>query len=95
MTSPVTDSLQADLARLNAARGGHTCHTLHALSKLDSDDSAAVLAAMDTPVSSADLARLLNRYTGASLTGTQVARHRRRGQANGCKCPRDGDGTSA
>lgn len=81
-----------DLASLGAGRGGHTCHTAYALSRLPADQRALIETAMDGLYSSADLARLLNKHAGSRLTGTQVARHRRRGEPNGCKCPRNSEG---
>lgn len=95
MTSPsagAAAAVLADLADIAPRRGGHACHTRFAMEQIPVEARTAVAEAMDNPlVSSADLARLLNKHTGSTVTGNQVARHRRRGQPNGCKCPRGGD----
>lgn len=90
MSSPTLNAadLLDDLASINPARGGHACHTGYALSTLPTEVRAAVEGAMDGLASSSDLARVLNKH-GFALTTGQIARHRRRGQPNGCKCPRE------
>ncbi|MGW8403753.1 hypothetical protein ACWGMW_07755 [Streptomyces albidoflavus] len=52
------------------------------------DEAAALRAVLETPdVSSTAIAEALNRH-GSALTAYTVARHRRRGAPNGCRCPR-------
>lgn len=83
------DALLADLASIPPGRGGHACHTGYALAQLDESLRARVLAALDNPIlSSSDLCRVLNKH-GFDLRTSNVARHRRRGTPNGCKCPRE------
>lgn len=52
------------------------------------DEAAALAAALDDPsIPAADIGRVLNSHGHDMQSGT-LARHRRRGQPTGCRCPR-------
>ncbi|GHF33619.1 hypothetical protein GCM10010218_13390 [Streptomyces mashuensis] len=92
---PVTDKepvgLAADLDALTevpAARKGPPCSVGAVLTSVDEETAATLRRILSTrTVSSTAIAEVLNQH-GRSITAYTVARHRRRGEANGCRCTR-------
>lgn len=93
MTSPSneTDALLADLADLaerGPGSGGHDCLAGLALASLPEVRREAILLVLDSDQARvSDLARLLERH-GIRIREGNLARHKRRGTAGGCKCPK-------
>lgn len=92
--SVVVPDLAGDLAALVAApryRPGPPCGVATILTRLGKDqpDAAAALAVSidNETISASALADTLTR-NGHPTSSQSVSRHRRRGQHNGCRCPR-------
>ncbi|WP_435059857.1 hypothetical protein [Streptomyces sp. bgisy060] len=85
------NDLAAELAALTqapAARKGPPCTVGSVLSTVDSTTADTLQQILDTPtVTSTAIAGVLSQH-GPVIASDTVARHRRRGQANGCRCPR-------
>ncbi|OEJ21105.1 hypothetical protein BGK67_35020 (plasmid) [Streptomyces subrutilus] len=83
--------LAADLEALAgapAAPKGPPCTVGAFLAHADEPTAAALRVALDTPsITGKSIADTLRKYGGA-VTAYTVARHRRRGESNGCRCPR-------
>ncbi|MGG7574096.1 hypothetical protein [Streptomyces sirii] len=83
--------LAADLNALTeapAARKGPPCSVGAALTSVEEDTAATLRRILDTrTVSSTAIADVLSQH-GRMVTAYTVARHRRRGEANGCRCAR-------
>ncbi|MEU8911787.1 hypothetical protein [Streptomyces nigrescens] len=91
MTDKQLVGLAADLDALSeapAARKGPPCSVGSALTSVDEETAATLSRILDTPtVSSTAIAEVLNQH-GQAVTSYTIARHRRRGAANGCRCAR-------
>lgn len=80
--------LLADLDALAPMPGRTKCHTALILEQLDEEARSVVEAKIDDQTIHASvLADVLTR-NGHPVHGDSVRRHRRRGTAGGCKCPR-------
>lgn len=83
--------LAADLDALTdgpTARKGPPCSVGTVLATADTETAATLRRILDTPtVSSTSIAEVLSQH-GQAVTSYTVARHRRRGEANGCRCTR-------
>ncbi|MEV7512069.1 hypothetical protein AB0O57_29345 [Streptomyces sp. NPDC091201] len=67
---------------------GPQCTVGAFLAQADEPTAAALRAALDTPgITGKAIADTLRRYE-SDVTAYTVARHRRRGESNGCRCPR-------
>ncbi|MFF7838778.1 hypothetical protein ACFZC6_08180 [Streptomyces ossamyceticus] len=76
------------LASAPAAHRGPQCSVGAFLAAANPDDAASLRTALDTDrVTAKAIADTLSRY-GDPVTAYTVARHRRRGQSNGCRCER-------
>ncbi|MFI1012659.1 hypothetical protein [Streptomyces sp. NPDC020965] len=76
------------LTEVEPARKGPPCTVGAVLTRVDEDTAAALHRILDTPtVTATAIAEVLSRH-GRTVTSYTVARHRRRGNANGCRCPR-------
>ena len=65
----------------------NSCSFVRIFSQLSNDEAQALQSALDNPnVTSSGIARVLS-DRGFRMTHVTVARHRRRGQGNGCICP--------
>ncbi|MER6109374.1 hypothetical protein [Streptomyces hirsutus] len=79
--------LQA-LADSPAVSRGPQCSVGAFLDAVDVNDAAALQQALDNDrIPARAIADTLSRH-GDSITAYTVARHRRRGQSNGCRCER-------
>ena len=83
--------LAADLDALTgapAARKGPPCRVGAVLDSAEEETAATLRRILDTrTVSSTAIAEVLSQH-GQLITSYTVARHRRRGEANGCRCAR-------
>lgn len=83
--------LAADLEALAgapAARKGPPCTVGAFLEHADEPTAAALHTALNTPgITAKSIADTLSKY-GSAVTAYTVARHRRRGESNGCRCLR-------
>lgn len=83
--------LAADLDALTAAppaRKGPPCSVGTVLASADEETVATLRRILDTrTVSATAIAEVLSQH-GRAVTSYTVARHRRRGEANGCRCAR-------
>lgn len=83
--------LAADLEALTSAPAAHRgprCSVGTLLDNADADVAATLHAVLDmTTVSAVLIAETLSLH-GDPITSYTVARHRRRGQPNGCRCSR-------
>ncbi|MFK0295644.1 hypothetical protein ACIQU6_34970 [Streptomyces sp. NPDC090442] len=83
--------LAADLNALTtapAARKGPPCSVGSVLASVSAETAATLLRILDTrTISSTAIAEVLSQH-GKAITSSTVARHRRRGAANGCRCAR-------
>lgn len=83
--------LAADLDALTevpAARKGPPCSVGAVLATADEETATTLRRILDTrTVSSTGIAEVLSQH-GQMVTSYTVARHRRRGEANGCRCTR-------
>lgn len=71
-----------------ASHRGPRCSVGALLEAADPDVAASLRAVLDTPsVTATAIAETLSRY-GDPITAYTVARHRRRGMPNGCRCER-------
>ncbi|WP_406153228.1 hypothetical protein OG217_05800 [Streptomyces sp. NBC_01023] len=92
---PVTNKkhlgLAADLDALTGApavRKGPPCSIASVLASMDDNAADTLRRILDTAtVSSTAIAEVLSEH-GRPVTSYTVARHRRRGAANGCRCTR-------
>lgn len=76
------------LASAPAMHRGPHCSVGAFLAVADEQTAASLRTALDAPrVTARALADTLSRY-GDPVTASTVARHRRRGQSNGCRCER-------
>ncbi|MER7759459.1 hypothetical protein [Streptomyces sp. NPDC097619] len=76
------------LAETPAASRGPRCTVGTILDTLDVDTTSKVREVLDNPViSSTQIADVLT-GSGHPVQAPAVARHRRRGGTNGCRCPR-------
>ncbi|MFF9901238.1 hypothetical protein [Streptomyces longispororuber] len=76
------------LASAPVAHRGPRCSIGALLKSADADVAATLRAVLDmTNVSAVSIAETLSRH-GDPVTAYTVARHRRRGEANGCRCSR-------
>ncbi|MFE6185470.1 hypothetical protein ACFQ6U_13695 [Streptomyces sp. NPDC056465] len=83
----LADELAA-LASAPAAHRGPLCSVGSLLDAADESVAASLRTVLDTPnVSATAIAETLSRH-GTPITAYTVGRHRRRGQANGCRCER-------
>ncbi|MFG2865466.1 hypothetical protein [Streptomyces sioyaensis] len=91
MTNKELVGLAADLDALTdapAARKGPPCSVGTVLASVDEETVATLHRILDTrTVSSTAIAEVLNQH-GREVTSYTVARHRRRGEPNGCRCAR-------
>ncbi|AKN68758.1 hypothetical protein QR97_02125 [Streptomyces sp. PBH53] len=91
MTDQEVAGLAADLDALTgapAARKGPPCSVRVILDTADGTTADTLRRILDTPnISSTAIAEVLSQH-GRTVTSHTVARHRRRGQANGCRCTR-------
>ncbi|MFH8466040.1 hypothetical protein [Streptomyces sp. NPDC017991] len=91
MTNKELVGLAADLDALTkapAARKGPPCGVASVLAAVDNDAAETLRRILDTStISSTAIAEVLGEH-GRSVTSYTVARHRRRGAANGCRCTR-------
>ncbi|MEU1355299.1 hypothetical protein ABZ410_15565 [Streptomyces cinnamoneus] len=91
MTDKELVGLAADLDALTAAqaaRKGPPCSIAAVLTSADKETATTLRRILDTrTVSSTAIAAVLSQH-GRSITAYTVARHRRRGEANGCRCAR-------
>lgn len=83
----LADELDA-LAGAPAAHRGPPCSVGAFLATADKDVVTSLRTALDTNrVAARAIADTLSRY-GDPITAWTVARHRRRGESNGCRCER-------
>ncbi|MCX5182646.1 hypothetical protein [Streptomyces sp. NBC_00268] len=76
------------LTSVPAAHRGPRCSVGTLLDAADADVAASLRAVLEmTSVSSVSIAETLSRH-GDLITAYTVARHRRRGEPNGCRCSR-------
>jgi hypothetical protein len=76
------------LASAPTTHRGPQCSVGAFLEAADQDVAASLRTALDTDrVTAKAIADTLSRY-GDPVTAYTVARHRRRGQSNGCRCER-------
>ncbi|MYW67145.1 hypothetical protein GTY65_24200 [Streptomyces sp. SID8379] len=76
------------LTRAPGTRKGPPCTVGGVLASVDEDTAAMLGRILDTPtVTSTAIADVLSQH-GQQVTSYTVARHRRRGDSNGCRCPR-------
>ncbi|MBZ6253614.1 hypothetical protein KVH27_35275 [Streptomyces olivaceus] len=76
------------LANAPATHRGPQCSVGAFLATADEDVATSLRAALDSDrVTAKSIADTLSRY-GPDVTAYTVARHRRRGQSNGCRCER-------
>ncbi|MFF0698451.1 hypothetical protein ACFYU4_38175 [Streptomyces tendae] len=76
------------LSNAPATHRGPQCSVGAFLATAEEDVAASLRAALDSDrVTAKAIADLLSRY-GPDVTAYTVARHRRRGQSNGCRCKR-------
>ncbi|MGA5127726.1 hypothetical protein ACWCV2_17375 [Streptomyces pseudogriseolus] len=76
------------LANAPTSHRGPQCSVGAFLATADEKDAASLRAALDSSrVTAKAIADTLSRY-GDPITAYTVARHRRRGQSNGCRCER-------
>ncbi|WP_328333347.1 hypothetical protein [Streptomyces sp. NBC_00455] len=91
MTEKKPVGLAADLealVRAPGARKGPPCSVGVVLTSVDEDTAAMLGRILGTStVSATAIADVLSQH-GRSVTSYTVARHRRRGAANGCRCTR-------
>ncbi|MER5301312.1 hypothetical protein ABT039_17820 [Streptomyces lasiicapitis] len=91
MTDKELVGLAADLDALTeapAARKGPPCSVGAVLTSVGEETAATLHRILNTPaVSSTAIAEVLSHH-GRAVTAYTVARHRRRGEANGCRCAR-------
>ncbi|MFZ3557205.1 hypothetical protein [Streptomyces sp. BH055] len=91
MTNKELVGLAADLEALTRAPGarkGPPCSVGVVLASVDEDTAAMLTRILDTlTVSATAIADVLSQH-GRHVTSYTVARHRRRGDSNGCRCPR-------
>ncbi|MGC5042496.1 hypothetical protein ACLQ16_04165 [Streptomyces albidoflavus] len=91
MTDKELVGLAADLEALTqapASRKGPPCSVGAVLASVDKETAATLHRILDTvTVSSTAIAEVLSQH-GRVITAYTVARHRRRGEANGCRCAR-------
>ncbi|MEU3652837.1 hypothetical protein AB0E67_08280 [Streptomyces sp. NPDC032161] len=91
MTNKELVGLAADLDALTqapAVRKGPPCSVGSVLTSVDEETTEVLRRILDTrTVSSTAIAEVLSQH-GQAVTSYTVARHRRRGEANGCRCPR-------
>lgn len=67
---------------------GPRCEFSKVIARLPEQTAEKIVAAVnDMDNTSVELADILNE-AGFTITAYTVARHRRRGQSNGCRCPR-------
>ncbi|MEU5748232.1 hypothetical protein ABZ804_22170 [Streptomyces sp. NPDC047726] len=85
--SGLADALAA-LANAPAAHRGPLCSVGALLDSAEESVAQSLRTVLETPnVSGTAIAETLSRY-GDPITAYTVGRHRRRGQANGCRCER-------
>ncbi|MFI8206728.1 hypothetical protein [Streptomyces sp. NPDC085937] len=83
----LADELQA-LATAPTTFRGPQCSVGAFLDAADASDAAALRQALDNDrITARAIADTLSRH-GDSITAYTVARHRRRGESNGCRCER-------
>lgn len=83
----LADELAA-LASAPTAHRGPLCSVGVLLDSAEAGVAESLRTVLDTPnVSATAIAETLSRY-GTPITAYTVGRHRRRGQANGCRCER-------
>ncbi|MET9776149.1 hypothetical protein ABZ023_18145 [Streptomyces sp. NPDC006367] len=83
----LADELDA-LVNAPATQRGPQCSVGAFLAAADEDVAASLRATLDNErVTAKAIADTLSRY-GPAVTAYTVARHRRRGQSNGCRCER-------
>ncbi|WP_030777638.1 hypothetical protein [Streptomyces sp. NRRL S-920] len=91
MTEKELCKLAADLEALTRAPGarkGPPCSVGVVLASVDKDTAVMLSHTLDTrTITSTAIANILNQH-GRQITAYTVARHRRRGEANGCRCAR-------
>ncbi|EXU69514.1 hypothetical protein Z951_03035 [Streptomyces sp. PRh5] len=91
MTNKKLVGLGADLDALidtPTVRKGPLCSVGTVLTSVDEETAATLRRILDTrTVSSTAIAEVLSQH-GQTVTAYTVARHRRRGRANGCRCAR-------
>ncbi|MFI9588089.1 hypothetical protein ACIHCQ_41340 [Streptomyces sp. NPDC052236] len=76
------------LASVPAARKGPPCSVGALLDGTDEITARTLRTALDTAdITAKAIADALSRH-GDTITVYTVARHRRRGESNGCRCPR-------
>jgi L-ribulose-5-phosphate 3-epimerase UlaE len=64
------------------------CSLHNVLVSLDDEEREALLAALDNrQIRHTDLARVLSER-GFNVSAVTVSRHRKRGESNGCRCPK-------
>ncbi|MEU2968943.1 hypothetical protein ABZ687_28700 [Streptomyces ardesiacus] len=79
--------LQA-LADAPARSRGPQCSVGAFLGSVDADDAAVLRDVLDNDrIPARSIADILSRH-GQAITAYTVARHRRRGESNGCRCER-------
>jgi hypothetical protein len=85
-------SLLEDLEQVESRRGtypGPQCTVTKILSQLDATDRTAAQRLIDNPdIPGSAIAEALTR-NGYPIADKTVLRHRKRGEASGCRCPRD------
>ncbi|MGI5337664.1 hypothetical protein ACQEVS_09835 [Streptomyces sp. CA-181903] len=90
MTHKELAGLAADLDALTeapATRKGPPCSVAVALASVDEETAATLCRTLDTPtIPSTAIAAVLSQH-GRAITAYTVARHRRRGEVTGCRCP--------
>jgi hypothetical protein len=78
----------ADLIDNPPLRAGYPCKMNRILAELNDDDRRALENLVDnTRVSASAVARLLNQH-GYDIKHATVAKHRRRADGGGCRCPK-------
>lgn len=75
------------LAAAPPPRKGPLCTIALILGALDESAAAKLREVLDSPVAAPQVADALTR-SGHAVQAPAVARHRRRGASNGCRCPR-------
>lgn len=85
-------SLIDDLTSVESRRGtypGPQCTVAHIMGQLTDDERESVIRVIDNPdIPGSVIAGALTR-NGYPIADKTVLRHRKRGQASGCRCPRD------
>lgn len=85
-------SLQSSISALVAnppLRSGYPCKIAVILSELEGEDKLALIDLVDhSKISTVAIAKLLNEH-GFEIKYQTIAKHRKRANGAGCRCPKD------